>query len=49
MADFASNKTIYLPATIEDSSVFSDIRRALQELGYATHAPDPALLEKKTD
>ncbi|XP_063699337.1 acyl-CoA synthetase short-chain family member 3, mitochondrial isoform X2 [Culicoides brevitarsis] len=49
LADFASNKMVYLPATIEDSSVFNDIRRALQELGYAMTAPDPAPFQKKCD
>lgn len=49
MADFASDKNVYLPATIEDSSVFHDIRRALQELGYAMNAPDPTLFIKKPE
>jgi len=43
LADFARNKHVLLPATIEDINVFGDIRRALQELGYATTAPDPVL------
>lgn len=41
MADFAQNKQVILPATIEDASVFKDIRRAMQELGYAMTAPEP--------
>lgn len=41
MADFAKNERIILPATIEDANVFKDIRRALQELGYAMTAPEP--------
>lgn len=49
MADFARNKTVNLPATIEDASVFIDIRRALQELGYATAAPEPLVAIKKRD
>lgn len=49
LADFASSKMVYLPATIEDSSVFTDIRRALQELGYAMNAPEPAPVQKKKD
>lgn len=41
MSDFARNKQVILPGTIEDPTVFHDIRRALQELGYAQTAPDP--------
>jgi propionyl-CoA synthetase len=41
MADFARNKVVHLPATIEDATVFTDIKRGLQELGYALTAPDP--------
>lgn len=47
MADFAKNKKIQLPATIEDPTVFKDIRRALQELGYAMTAPDPEINQRK--
>ncbi|XP_058821035.1 acyl-CoA synthetase short-chain family member 3, mitochondrial [Topomyia yanbarensis] len=47
MADFAANKTVILPGTIEDVSVFDDIKRALQELGYATNAPMPVVGNKK--
>lgn len=49
LAQFARNETVHLPATIEDPSVFVDIRRALQELGYAMEAPDPTLFTKKKD
>lgn len=49
LADFARNKTVNLPATIEDPSVFIDIRRALNELGYATCAPSPLVGCKKAD
>lgn len=49
LADFARNKTVNLPATIEDPTVFIDIRRALNELGYATSAPSPLLGYKKRD
>lgn len=49
LADFARNKTVNLPATIEDPSVFIDIRRALNELGYATCAPSPLVGCKKTE
>lgn len=41
MADFARNKQVVLPGTIDDPTVFNDIRRALQELGHAQTAPDP--------
>lgn len=47
MADFARNKEVILPGTIEDATVYKDIRRALQELGYAKAAPDPQLLTRK--
>lgn len=47
MADLARNKQIIIPATIEDPNVFDDIRRALQELGYATTAPDPQMSRKE--
>lgn len=46
MAEFARNKQVILPGTIEDPSVFTDIRRALQELGYAQTAPDPMTSRK---
>jgi propionyl-CoA synthetase len=49
MADFARNKVVSLPATIEDPSVFKDIRRALEELGYAMTAPDPVIASKMRD
>lgn len=49
MADFASDKHVTLPATVEDASVFHDIRRALQELGYARNAPDPSFTVKKQE
>lgn len=48
MADFARNIAVTLPATIEDPTVFKDIRRALQELGYAMNAPDPMLLNQSS-
>lgn len=43
MADFARNKTVLLPASVEDATVFRDIQRALQELGYAQSAPEPTM------
>lgn len=41
MSDFARGNQVILPGTIEDAGVFKDIRRALQELGYAMNAPEP--------
>jgi len=41
MADFARNERVVLPATIDDASVFVEIRRALNQLGYAMSAPEP--------
>ncbi|XP_016952680.1 acyl-CoA synthetase short-chain family member 3, mitochondrial [Drosophila biarmipes] len=41
MADFARNERVILPATIDDASVFVEIRRALNQLGYAMSAPEP--------
>lgn len=46
MADFARNKQIILPGTIEDPSVFVGIREALQKLGFARTAPDPITTRK---
>lgn len=46
MADFARNKQVILPGTIEDPTVFKDIRRALQELGYAQTSLDPLSTRK---
>lgn len=46
MSEFARNKQVILPATVEDPAVFQDIRRALQELGYAQTAPEPQILRK---
>lgn len=43
MADLARNKQVILPATVEDPSVYKDVKLALQELGYAMSAPDPVL------
>ena len=47
MADLARNKSVILPATVEDPTVFKDIKRALQELGYAMTAPDPQMSMRK--
>lgn len=35
MAEMASNQLINIPSTVEDESVFEDIKMALQSLGYA--------------
>lgn len=48
LADFAKNELVVLPATIEDAGVFTDIRRALQCLGYAMNTPDPVVSTNKT-
>lgn len=39
----ARSQKVKLPATIEDPSVFGDIKIALQKFGYANDAPDPEL------
>lgn len=41
MADLARNRQIVLSPTLEDNTVYPDIKRALQELGFAMTAPDP--------
>lgn len=43
MADFAKNERMVLPSTIEDPTVFVDIRKSLQCLGYAMKTPEPIL------
>lgn len=43
MANLARGKLVKLPGTIEDPTVFHDIKRVLRELGYAKNAPDPQL------
>lgn len=40
ISDLADGKEFKIPATIEDPSVYKDIKRALQALGYALNAPD---------
>lgn len=45
MADMARCKAVALPATVEDVSVFKDVKRALQELGYARNAADPVEMQ----
>ncbi|KAG7308964.1 hypothetical protein JYU34_004819 [Plutella xylostella] len=41
VARLARSLPVTLPATIEDASVFAEIKQALQRLGYAQDAPDP--------
>lgn len=43
IADLANGKAVKIPPTIEDASVYKDIKAALQRLGYAINAPDPEL------
>ncbi|XP_052753973.1 acyl-CoA synthetase short-chain family member 3, mitochondrial [Galleria mellonella] len=41
IAKLARSQLVKLPATIEDPSVFGEIKIALQKFGYAIDAPDP--------
>ncbi|XP_063536075.1 acyl-CoA synthetase short-chain family member 3, mitochondrial [Cydia strobilella] len=41
IAKLARSQLVRLPATIEDASVFAEIKIALQKFGYAIDAPDP--------
>ncbi|KAJ8667401.1 hypothetical protein QAD02_009064 [Eretmocerus hayati] len=41
IADMARSKHVKIPSTIDDASVFPDVKRGLQKLGYAKLAPDP--------
>ncbi|KAK7873513.1 hypothetical protein R5R35_008775 [Gryllus longicercus] len=41
VADLARNQFVKIPATIEDPTVYRDIKAVLQSLGYAKTAPDP--------
>lgn len=41
IAKLARSQLVKLPATIEDATVFGEIKVALQKLGYAEDAPDP--------
>uniref|UniRef100_A0A1B6GN44 Acyl-CoA synthetase short-chain family member 3, mitochondrial n=1 Tax=Cuerna arida TaxID=1464854 RepID=A0A1B6GN44_9HEMI len=41
IADLARNKQIKIPGTIEDPTVYKEIKHVLQSLGYALTAPDP--------
>lgn len=43
IAKLARSQLVKLPATIEDASVFGEIKTALQKFGYAMNAPDPEM------
>jgi len=42
ISDLANGKAVKIPPTIEDPGVYVGIKRALNRLGYAVGAPDPA-------
>ncbi|XP_073980398.1 acyl-CoA synthetase short-chain family member 3, mitochondrial isoform X2 [Rhodnius prolixus] len=41
LADLARNKAVVISSTIEDPSVYKEIKAAFQKVGYAKSAPDP--------
>ncbi|XP_069698687.1 acyl-CoA synthetase short-chain family member 3, mitochondrial isoform X3 [Periplaneta americana] len=41
IADLARNKFVKISGTIEDPTVYQDIKKVLQKFGYARTAPDP--------
>nr|XP_018908604.1 PREDICTED: acyl-CoA synthetase short-chain family member 3, mitochondrial [Bemisia tabaci] len=41
ISDLARNKLVKIPGTIEDPSVYREIKKVLQKMGYAETAPDP--------
>lgn len=41
IAKLARSQLVKLPATIEDPTVFGEIKTTLQKFGYAIDAPDP--------
>ncbi|XP_014215554.1 acyl-CoA synthetase short-chain family member 3, mitochondrial [Copidosoma floridanum] len=41
IADLARSKHVKISSTVEDPTVYRDIKAALQKLGYARMAPDP--------
>ncbi|KPJ03471.1 Acyl-CoA synthetase short-chain family member 3, mitochondrial [Papilio xuthus] len=43
IAKLARSQLVRLPPTIEDASVFKEIKTALQKFGYAIDAPDPEI------
>jgi len=43
IADLADGKSVKIPPTIEDPTVYKGLKEALQSIGYALDAPDPVL------
>ena len=43
IADLADEKSLKIPPTIEDPTVYKGLKEALQSIGYALDAPDPVL------
>lgn len=41
ISKLARSQLVKLPPTVEDPTVFAEIKVALQKLGYAIDAPDP--------
>ncbi|XP_001601268.1 acyl-CoA synthetase short-chain family member 3, mitochondrial [Nasonia vitripennis] len=41
IADLARSKHVQIPSTIDDPTVYRDIKQVLQKLGFARMAPDP--------
>jgi len=41
IADLADGKQVKIPPTIEDPTVYKNIKLSLQKIGYAINAPDP--------
>nr|CAD7571444.1 unnamed protein product [Timema californicum] len=41
IADLARSKSVKIPSTIEDPSVYKNIKEVLQSFGFAKNAPDP--------
>jgi len=42
IADLADGKQVKIPPTIEDPSIYKNIKQSLQKVGYAVGAPDPS-------
>lgn len=41
IADLAKGSQVLIPSTIDDPSVYTNIKSVLQSIGYAKNAPDP--------
>ncbi|KAK0085398.1 hypothetical protein PV325_005308, partial [Microctonus aethiopoides] len=41
ISDLARSRLVKIPGTIENASVYVDIKKVLEKLGYAKNAPDP--------